>query len=540
MSSTEMIRDYIDNTLGYPRTVKDRSIGLDKVTIPTGEIIYVTYADVSITGTERAKPQIRIFAEKSVEAFKIARADKKRFFCLTIYSKAPNHVSYMSNITADEYILSIETDMTDMSGRMDVRSLYEWLDGYASSHGAPDYIRCEKENHSCSIYQASFIRVKNAGAAITAGMESYFSVFDMRPYFVKTTKSFNYKPLTTSGRRNMIAFGAPGTGKSHSFKKLLDEKGIPTDHYERVTFYADYSYSQFVGTYKPVDVGGTITYRFVPGPFIRILVKALESGLSNSPEEFYLVIEELNRAKATAVFGDMFQLLDRDDCGQSEYGVNSNEDIRAYFADVFGGASSDYPELKLPNNMYILATMNSADQGVFPMDTAFKRRWGFNYIGIDDEEFKVDNTTTPATVTELQNDTFTLADGIIEWNVLRRAINMKLSSDRIKLHEDKLMGPFFIKVLDEAGASIFNSATKDEEFIELFCDKVLMYLFEDAAKTKRADLFEGCDKNKLNRYSYVCREFKTKGLGIFGRDFRSKEYADQLVERDQAKSDKTI
>ena len=117
---------------------------------------------------------------------------------------------------------------------------------------------------------------------------------------------------------------------------------------------------------------------------------------------------------------------------------------------------------------------------------------------------------------------------------------MKLSSDQIKLHEDKLMGPFFIKVLDEAGASIFNSATKDEEFIELFCDKVLMYLFEDAAKTKRADLFEGCDKNKLNRYSYVCREFKAKGLGIFGRDFRSKEYADQLVERDQAKSDKTI
>ena len=540
MSSTEMIRDYIDNTLGYPRTVKNKSIGLDEVTIPTGETIYVTYADVSITGTERAKPQIRIFAEKSVEAFKIARADKKRFFCLTIYSKASNYVTYMSNIAVAEYILSVETDMTDMSGRMDIRSLYEWLDRYASSHGAPNYIRCDKENHSCGIYQASFIRIMNAGTAITAGMENYLSVFDMRPYFIRTAKSFNYKPLAKSGKRNEIAFGAPGTGKSHSFKKLLDEKGIAADHYERVTFYADYSYSQFVGTYKPVDVGGTITYRFVPGPFIRILIKALKSGMSNSPEEFYLIIEELNRAKAAAVFGDMFQLLDRDGCGQSEYGVNSNEDIRAYFADVFGGASSDYPELKLPNNMYILATMNSADQGVFPMDTAFKRRWSFNYIGIDDEEFKVDNTTTPATVTELQNDTFTLADGIIEWNVLRRAINMKLSGDRIKLHEDKLMGPFFIKVLDEAGASIFSSATKDEEFIELFCDKVLMYLFEDAAKTKRSDLFEGCDKNKLNRYSYVCHEFKSQGLGIFGRDFRSKEYADQLVERDQAKSDKTI
>lgn len=540
MSSTDMIRDYIDNTLGYPRTVKDRSIGLDEVTTPTGEIIYVTYADVSITGSDRSKPQIRIFTKNPVEAFRIARADKKRFFCLTIYSKASSHVGYMTNIVADEYILSVETDMTDMSGRMDIRSLYEWLDSYASSHGAPDYIRCDRESHSCGIHQASFIRINKAGTAIKAGMENYFSIFDMRPYFVKSAKLFNYKPLNTREKRNIIAFGAPGTGKSYSFKKLLDDKSVPTDHYERVTFYADYSYSQFVGTYKPVDAGGAITYKFIPGPFIRILVKALKSGLSSSPEKFYLVVEELNRAKAAAVFGDMFQLLDRDDYGQSEYGVNTNEDIRAYFADVFGGASSDYPELRIPNNMYILATMNSADQGVFPMDTAFKRRWSFNYIGIDDEEFKVDKTTTPATVTELQNDTFTLADGSIEWNVLRRAINMKLSNDRIKVHEDKLMGPFFIKVLDETGASIFPPATKDEEFIKLFCDKVLMYLFEDAAKTKRPDLFEGCDKNKLNRYSYVCHEFKAQGLGIFGRDFRTEEYAKQAMERDQAIIDKTV
>ena len=200
-----MIRDYIDNVLGYTRTVKNNSIGLDEVTTPTGEIIYVTYADVSITGTDRSKPQIRIFAEKPVEAFKIARADKKSFFCLTIYSKAPSYVSYMSNIVAEEYILSVETDMTDMSGRMDVRSLYEWLDDYASSHGAPDYIRCNKENHSCGIYQASFIRIKNSGSDITTGMENYFSIFDMRPYFAKAAKVFNYTPLTTREERNIIA-----------------------------------------------------------------------------------------------------------------------------------------------------------------------------------------------------------------------------------------------------------------------------------------------------------------------------------------------
>lgn len=540
MSSTEIIRDYIDNDLGYARTVINNSLGLDEVTLPTGETVYISYADVSITGTERQKPQIRIFADKPVSAFKTARANKKRFFCLTIYSKDPSYVAYMTHITPAEFILAIETDMTDITGRMDIRSLYEWLDDYSTSHAIPEYIRCDKDHHSCGIYQASFIRINDNGSPLVQSMENYLSIFDMRPYFVKTTKTFNYAPLTTRDKRNIIAFGAPGTGKSHSFKKLLEDKHIPDERFERVTFYSDYSYSQFVGTYKPVDVGGTITYKFVPGPFIRILTKALESGVSNSPEDFYLVVEELNRAKAATVFGDMFQLLDRDDEGKSEYGINASEDVRAYLADYFGGSTTDYSELRIPNNMYIYATMNSADQGVFPMDTAFKRRWGFNYIGIDDEEFKVDTSTSPATVTELQNDTFTLADGPVEWNVLRRALNQKLSNDRIRVHEDKLMGPFFIKVLDESGNSIFSPTTKNEEFIELFCDKVLMYLFEDAAKTKRNDLFEDCDRSKLNRYSYICDEFKQRGLAIFGRDFRTNEYADQTAERDQAIVDRTV
>ncbi len=130
---------------------------------------------------------------------------------------------------------------------------------------------------------------------------------------------------------------------------------------------------------------------------------------------------------------------------RSEYSINASEDIRAYLAEHFGGAASAYSKLAIPNNMYIFATMNSADQGVFPMDTAFKRRWNFNYIGIDDEEFKVniDPSTGVKTATECQSGTFNLADGAVEWNVLRRAINAKLSNDRIKAHEDKLMGPFF-------------------------------------------------------------------------------------------------
>lgn len=540
MNSTDIIRDYIDNQLGYPRTIRNSSLNMDEITLPSGENVIISYADVSITGTDRPKPQIRIFADKAVEAFKVARAEGKRFFCLTIYSKVATYVSYMSNIILDEYIVSIETDMNDMSGRMDIRSLYEWLDNYTSSQGSQDYIRCNKSEHSCGIFQASFIRIKNGTTNLTAKIKEYFGMFDLRPYFVTALRTFNYEPNTNTDKRNIIAFGAPGTGKSYGFKKRLDDLGVSSTNYERVTFFADYSYSQFVGTYKPIELGGVITYKFVPGPFMRLLKNALKSGLTNTPENFYLIIEEINRAKAAAVFGDMFQLLDRDDTGKSEYSINASEDVRAYLADAFGGSANDYSELRIPNNMYIYATMNSADQGVFPMDTAFKRRWGFNYIGVDDEEFKIvpipggGGHVTPV---ENQNDTFNLADGTIEWNVLRRAINLKLSNEKIRLHEDKLMGPFFIKVLDSSCNSIFASATKDADFIELFCDKVLMYLFEDAAKTKRPDLFEGIrPKEKLNRYSFVCSEFKRIGLGIFGTNFRTEEYADQEIERNNKKT----
>jgi len=540
MNSTDIIRDYIDNQLKYSR--KNRTGNVDEVTLPSTEKIIISYADISITGTNRGRPQIRIFANKAADGYHIARSEKKRFFFFTIYSKAASHVSYLKNITPSEYIVSLETDISSISGRMDIRSMYEWLDGMAAKSTAQiNYIRCNNSDHTCGIYQASFLRISKGGTAvIPEEVKEYLNIFDMRPYFIPSLVTFNYTPLDERDKRNVIAFGAPGTGKSYFFKKYLDNHDVSAEDYERVTFYADYSYSQFIGTYKPVDVGGVITYKFVPGPFMRTLVAALEDASTTTHRKHYLIIEELNRAKAAAVFGDMFQLLDRDDTGRSEYSINASEDIRAYLAERFGGAATAYSKLAIPNNMYIFATMNSADQGVFPMDTAFKRRWIFNYIGIDDEEFRVDidPATGKKTATECQSGTFNLADGAVEWNVLRRAINAKLSNDRIKVHEDKLMGPFFIKTQDSNGTCIFTPGQEDEEFSTLFCEKVIMYLFEDAAKTKHRELFEGCDVDKLNRFSYVCAEFKARGLAIFGPDFRLREYADQRAERDAAKADK--
>ena len=156
--------------------------------------------------------------------------------------------------------------------------------------------------------------------------------------------------LTTKYERNRIVFSAPGTGKSFGLKTDCEDlmKG-KEGTYERVTFHPDYSYSQFVGTYKPVmDTDGTsIRYDFVPGPFMRVYVEAIKSGRTDAPQPHLLLIEEINRAKVAAVFGDVFQLLDRDDDGVSEYEIQASEDIRRYLAKELGGVPDNYKKIRI-------------------------------------------------------------------------------------------------------------------------------------------------------------------------------------------------
>lgn len=308
--------------------------------------------------------------------------------------------------------------------------------------------------------------------------------------------------------RNRILFGAPGTGKSYRLesdrKELLNNDEV--GGYERVTFHPDYTYSQFVGTYKPVtDPEGNIRYEFVPGPFMRVYVDALKSGMSDNPQPYILVIEEINRANVAAVFGDIFQLLDRDAENVSEYQIQASEDVKKYLADRLGGDISNYGEIKIPDNMFIWATMNSADQGVFPMDTAFKRRWDFTYLGINNNEDIISGKYV------------CIGQGAherkVEWNELRKAINEVLLTE-CRVNEDKLMGPFFISM-----KNLPNDDEDSEKFIKVFKNKVLMYLFDDAGKQKRATLFDGCSKKNL--YSAICEEFEEKGIDIFGNAVRS-------------------
>ena len=301
---------------------------------------------------------------------------------------------------------------------------------------------------------------------------------------------------------NRIIFGAPGTGKSYKLNEDREEYFVD-DNYERVTFHPNYSYAQFVGTYKPTpkeDDDAVITYRYVPGPFMKAWVRAYRSMQNNDGQNYLLIIEEINRANVAAVFGDVFQLLDRKD-GKSEYSIYTSGDIKRYLDAEF---SKDIPEnewyrtaspvekgkhinsMKLQSNMYMWSTMNSADQGVFPIDTAFKRRWNFEYIGINERESKNDIDVT-------------LADGrVINWNVLRHAINEKLG--KMRINEDKMIGPFFLSKND-----------LENNFEDAFKSKLLMYLYEDVIKHRRDEFFA----TGMDTYSKLLEAYKKIGGDLF-------------------------
>ena len=303
--------------------------------------------------------------------------------------------------------------------------------------------------------------------------------------------------------RNLIYFGAPGTGKSYELNKLA-EKCFPEDNVTRVTFYPDYTYSQFVGCFKPVTErtvaedgtrGTTITYRYVFGPFLRTYVEACK----HPDQNYLLIVEEINRANPAAVFGDVFQLLDRRSDGRSEYTVATPEEMSDQLVCALGDGAPDAERLAIPSNMYIWATMNSADQGVFPMDTAFKRRWDFRYMGIDEgEDADIDGTP-------LSEIKVICGGHETVWNDLRHAINQFMLSDDLRINEDKLLGPFFIAP----------SSLAVDKFNQVFKDKVLLYLYEDAGKMKRSRMF----RHELKTYSEICDYFDENGEGVFGQGF---------------------
>ena len=434
---------------------------------------------------------------------------------------------FLNDMQIGDYVIFAENSMFHI-GRVESDYYY---DDTENSEQSADYkstrkVRWLKKNISRSVLSSNLHKSLMTAMSIFTLNDYKSAVADLlRGTYVKDEERteveeeimdliFNTS-IKTKYERNRIVFGAPGTGKSYKLKADCEEMMSSSDgSFERVTFHPEYSYSQFVGTYKPVmgEDGETIKYNYVPGPFMRMYVEALKSGRTENPQPHLLLIEEINRAKVAAVFGDVFQLLDRDDDGVSEYDIQASEDIKKYLAKELGGSPENYNRIRIPNNMFIWATMNSADQGVFPMDTAFKRRWNFEYLGIDENAEKI--ADIGKIILEGSGET-------IEWNRLRKAINAKMSSSEFKINEDKLMGPFFLS--KKAIASNENGMIINKKaFIDAFKSKVIMYLYEDAVKQGKHRFFDGCPDT--GKYSAVCDAFDKIGTKIFGATFREDFY----------------
>lgn len=270
----------------------------------------------------------------------------------------------------------------------------------------------------------------------------------------------------------IIYYGAPGTGKSHTIDEDI-VNGVSDDRVFRVTFYPDFTYSDFIGQLLPKVIpsatpGGasTITYDFQKGVF----TSALEKAYENTANDVYLIIEEMTRGDCAAIFGDIFQLLDREksgvNMGYSKYFI-TNEIIAK---DIIPLRTSGN-KVKLPPNFHILGTVNTSDQNVYVMDTAFKRRFEWEYISS-----KPVPDSTPGTYKN--NVQLSINDGTalktVDWVDLYQKLNTFIADEKyLGLGEDKQLGPFFIEF------DVSASLTEHKKQIK---NKLLHYLWSDVHK----------------------------------------------------------
>ena len=323
--------------------------------------------------------------------------------------------------------------------------------------------------------------------------------FTLKP---KAIKLKEVSPLGSSRREkacNKIFFGSPGTGKSYTAKRLTQgSQTIST------LFHPEYSYSDFVGSYRPV-VGYEINsaeistpsgiriakpvnyFEFVAGPMIAALVTAFNS----SDEHVFLLIDEINRGECASIFGDIFQLLDRDDFGCSEYGLNLKPELEEYF--VKRGIQYDFKgdgKLYLPSNLSIIATMNTSDQSLYPMDAAFKRRWEWVSCPINFEDVQKN----------FPNEIF-LFDGYQKWSWVRllNSFNTAILNTNANM-EDKQVGPWFIKPLSNA-----------EINFDTFVNKFLYFLWHDIYKDEQQAI-DSPFLPGIKTFTKLQRAIKSEGL----------------------------
>lgn len=414
-----------------------------------------------------------------------------------------------------------------------LRSLFEKHDVQS---GDVFFMESRIENDTTSI----FIRFYKQGEITLSPKQIYFSKNDVETPSIKSS-TVSSLPL------QRIFYGAPGTGKSNTIKCEVDEKGKSCI---RTTFHPDSDYSTFVGCYKPTtkrvpmyttygekavpvkDENGEpimedrIIYEYVGQAFFQAYTEAWKKYAAvneGNPAEQYLIVEEINRGNCAQIFGDLFQLLDRNDSGFSVYPIKADADLKKQLAKVFVGLNIAKKDninalyknendvvsqmlsgdiLLLPNNLYIWATMNTSDQSLFPIDSAFKRRWDWEFVPIANAN---KNWKIELKGLHLRYDWWEFLVGI------NKEIEKATSS------EDKKLGYFFCKAKDDKG--IIDAKT--------FVSKVIFYLWNDVFKDfadETATLFKATDGGSLSFNDF----YRTEGNTTTANEDAIKQFLNNL------------
>ncbi len=325
---------------------------------------------------------------------------------------------------------------------------------------------------------------------------------------------------------NVIYYGGPGCGKS----KNVEDNYCNNDNYIRTTFYPDYTNSDFIGQLIPKydKTKEKLVYKINPGPF----TKALEMAYKNTNKNIYLIIEEINRGNAAAIFGDVFQLLDRvtiindkdigrKTIGESEYEI-SNSIIEDYIYEELGKDISG--KVKIPPNMSIIATMNTSDQNVYTLDSAFKRRWKMIHITNEFTDEGYDKVIGDKYVPMKNCD--------IKWKDFVNRINkaiVNINTFGIN-SEDKQIGKYFVGTSDLLESKInIEEYDSYEPAVISFSEKVLMYLWEDIAKLEPTEWFN----ENIKTLDDLLKKYITDGVNVFSNNIKDRLNIENVGEVDE-------
>lgn len=428
-----------------------------------------------------------------------ALQNKMKYFCFAVHDQVTRYKNYIFSLECNEKTVE-EVSGTKGGARAGSGTQVVIPNDYVP-HKVFDRILTKNGFFISVIYKDSIF--------------DYMEKYDNRPYLLDdklinlssvehSVQSENVennfdKVDRVSGGSNTLLYGVPGSGKSWTIQhEYCNDESVM----ERLVFHPDYTYSDFVGQILPnVDDDGKVSYAFTPGPFTTLLQEAY----THPDKEYFLIIEEINRGNAPAIFGEVFQLLDRkmmiqdkdDDgypIGSSEYPITNADIAKVVYKD------SNH-KVRIPSNMSIIGTMNTSDQNVFTLDTAFQRRWNMRLIENSFENVNV----------EFANQK--ILDTSVTWKRFCTAINEIILDKNVRMtsSEDKRLGTYFIHLQDliyDNDADNINldefTRAKANRNNRRFPEKVIKYLWDDAFKFSREEIFEVGQYNSLET---VIRKF---------------------------------